>query len=184
MIALMPRDDVPALAFAFLDKILAGHLQRRLDRLRSAAHEIDMVEARGRILDQAIRQPLGDLGREEAGMGIGDGIELAVKRRENIRVAVTETGHRRAAGCIEVAFAIAVEQFDAFAADGDRHHGIGGAVKNMGHDGFLPPLGLRWVFNAARCWSVCRSVASASSPPRPAMTAPRTSATAKAGDMA
>src|ERR1700733_6124665 len=117
-------------------------------------------------------------------MGIGNRIELLVHRRQNVRVTMTQTGYRRAAGRVDVTRAVAVEQFDAFASYGNRHDGIGGAVQNMGHDAFLLFLGLRCVFKAARCASECRSVASASSPPRPAMTAPRTSATAKAGDMA
>ena len=72
----------------------------------------------------------------------------------------------------------------AFAADGNRHFGVGGAMKDVGHDGFLLFLDLRWVLSAARCPSECRSEASAASPPRPAMIAPSTSATAKAGDIA
>ena len=42
VIALAPRDDVAALRLADLDKILARHLERRLDRLRAAADQIDM----------------------------------------------------------------------------------------------------------------------------------------------
>src|SRR5260370_40306464 len=115
---------------------------------------------------------------------MGSGRDLLWRSRSNFGVAVPDRGYRGTPGGIEVYPAIAVEQFDAFASDSDRHDGIRCAVKNMGHEDFLPPLGLRWVFSAARCSSVCRSVARASSPPRPAMTAPSTSATAKAGDMA
>ena len=41
VIALAPGDDMAALRLADLDKILARHLERRLDRLRTAAHQID-----------------------------------------------------------------------------------------------------------------------------------------------
>ena len=60
VIALPPRDDVPALRLALLDEILPRHFQRRLDRFRSAADEIDVIDACGRVLDQAIGQILGE----------------------------------------------------------------------------------------------------------------------------
>ena len=47
VIALPARDDVPTARLAFLDEILPRQLQRRLDRLRAAADEIDMTKARG-----------------------------------------------------------------------------------------------------------------------------------------
>ena len=118
VIALPPRDDMPALRLALLDKILPRHLQRGLDRFRAAADEIDVIEASRRILDQAIGQLLGDIGREEAGMGIGEPIELLVQRRQHIGMAVAEAGNRGAAGCVDIGFAVAVEQLDALAADG------------------------------------------------------------------
>src|ERR1700734_2180566 len=46
MIALPPGDDMTALRLADLDKILARHLERRRDRLRAAAHEMDVGQAR------------------------------------------------------------------------------------------------------------------------------------------
>ena len=184
VIALTARDDVPPLRLALLDEILPRHFQRRLDRLRSAADEIDVVDPFGRGLDEAVGELFGDFGREETRVCVGKLVELLVKGSNHVGMAVAETGHRRAAGRIDVALAVLVEQFDALAADGDGHLGVGGAVKNMGHDDFLLGLDLRWVLSAARCPSECRSEASAASPPRPAMIAPRTSATAKAGDIA
>ena len=58
--------------------------------------------------------------------------ELPVQGRKNVRVALTETGYRRAAGGIDVALAVAVEQFDAFASNGNRHRGIGRAQGGVG----------------------------------------------------
>ncbi len=184
VIALAARDDVPALRLALLDEILTRHFQRGLDRFRSAADEIDVIDTFRRGLDQPIGELFGDFGREEAGMGIGELVELLMQGGDHIRVAVAKAGHRGAARGVDVAFAGLIEQFDALATDGDGHFGVGGAMKNMGHDGFLVCLDLRWVLRAARCPSECRSEASAASPPRPAMMAPRTSATAKAGDIA
>jgi hypothetical protein len=92
MIALSPRDDVPAPSLALFDEILTGHLERRLDRLGPAAHQVDMVYSSRRILDQAVGQLLGNIRGEEPGMGIGQRVELLVKCCKNIRVAVAETG--------------------------------------------------------------------------------------------
>ncbi len=79
VIALAPRDDVAALGLATLDEILPRHFQRRLDRFRSAAHEVGVADAGGGVGDQAVGEFLGDLGGEEAGMGIGELVELLVQ---------------------------------------------------------------------------------------------------------
>src|SRR5580692_8628349 len=184
VIALAARDNVPPLWLALLDEILPRHFQRGLDRFRSAADEIDMVDPIRRGLDQPVGELFGGLRGEKSGMSVSKLVELLVKRGDHVGMAVAEAGHRGTAGRIDVALAVLVEQFDALAADGDRHFGIGGAVKNMGHDDFLLFLDLRWVLRAAKCPSKCRSEASAASPLRPAMIAPKTSATAKAGDIA
>src|ERR1700678_3007194 len=72
MIALPPGDDMTALRLADLDKILARHLERRLDRLRAAADEIDTAQARRSILDQPVGEAFGDFGGEESGVRIGE----------------------------------------------------------------------------------------------------------------
>src|ERR1700733_10785609 len=188
MVALAARDDVPPLRFALLDEILPRHFQRGLYRFRSATDEIDMVDSRRRGLDQPVGELLSRFRGKKAGMGVSELVELLVQSRDHVGMTVAEAGHRGAAGRIDVGLAVLVEQFDAPAADGDRHFGIGGAMKNMGHDDFLLFLllflDLRWVLSAAKCPSRCRSEASAASPLRPAMIAPKTSATAKAGDIA
>ena len=169
---------------ALLDEILPRHFQGGLDRFRATADEIDVIDAIRRGLDQPVGELLGDFGGEKAGVGISELVELLVERGDHIGMAVAKTRHGRAAGGVDVGLAGLVEQFDALAADGYRHLGVGGAMKNVGHDAFLFCLDLRWVLSAARCPSECRSEASAVSPPRPAMIAPSTSATAKAGDIA
>src|ERR1700730_18631324 len=134
VIALTPRDDVPALALTFLDEILPRHLDRGLDRFRSAAHEIDLNDALRLVLDQAVREFFGDLGREKTGMGIGERVELLVQRSQDVPMSVSETGDGGAAGRVDVALAVLIEQLDALAADGKGHHGIRRTVKNMGHE--------------------------------------------------
>ncbi len=90
VIALAPRDHMPALGLASLDEILARHLERRLDRLRTAAHEIDMAQSGRGVLDQAVGQALGGFGGEKARMRIGDHLELFAHRGEHVGMAVAE----------------------------------------------------------------------------------------------
>ena len=66
MVALAPRDQIAALRLAALDEILARQLERRLDRLRSAADEEDVVEPRRRVRDEVVGELLGGLRGEEA----------------------------------------------------------------------------------------------------------------------
>ena len=130
VIALPPRDDVPALRLADLDEILPRHLERRLDRLRAAADEIGVSEPGGRVGDEAVGEPFGDLGGEEAAMGIGELVELAMQRR-----AARRDGHgrgrtpprrrrRRDSACRR-----AVDEFDAVAGDRARRRHIGVSVE-------------------------------------------------------
>ena len=59
VVALPPGDEMPALRLAGLDEVLSRHLQRRLDRLGSARHEVGVADARRRILHQQVGQFLG-----------------------------------------------------------------------------------------------------------------------------
>ena len=97
VIALTPRDQEAALRLAALDEILPRQLQRRLDRLRSAADEEDVAEAVRRVRDQVVGKLFGHLRGEEAGMGIGELVELGVHRRDDIgmRMARDRTPRRR-----------------------------------------------------------------------------------------
>ena len=78
VIALPPRDHMAALRLTGLDKKLPGEFQRRLDRLRAAADEIDFREPRRRIGDQPFGQRLGRLGGEKGCVRIGEPVELRV----------------------------------------------------------------------------------------------------------
>ena len=123
-----------ALRLADLDEILPRHLERRLDRLRTAADEIDMAHPGRRVLDQPVGQALGDFGREKARVRIGEGVELPPHRGEHVRMPVAEAGDRGAARRVEIAPTLGVDDLDARAGNGDGHHGISGAMQNMGHD--------------------------------------------------
>src|SRR5271156_6587041 len=83
VIALPLGDDMTAPGLANLDKILARHLERGLDRLRPAADQIGVAHPRRRDLDQAIGETFGGLGGEEAGVGVGEGVELPAYSAED-----------------------------------------------------------------------------------------------------
>ncbi len=137
VIALPAGDDVPALRLALFDEILPGHLQGRLDGFRTAAHQIDVIETVGRMSNEIVGEFLGDVRGEEAGMRVGQLIQLLVKGRQHVRMAVAEAGHGGAARSVDIGLAGGIEEFDALAADGDRHGGIGIAMQKMGHDDLL-----------------------------------------------
>ncbi len=135
VIALPPADEVPALGLADLDEVLARHLQRRLDGLRAAADEVDMADAGGRMRDQVVAQLLRDLRGEEAGVRVGELVELGVHGGKHVGMAVAEAGHRRAARGVDVLFAGRVPDVNAFAAHG---HGVvvgDRAMHDAGHGG-------------------------------------------------
>jgi hypothetical protein len=98
-----------------------------------------VAEAGGRICDQPVGKRLGRLGGEEAGVGVGDLVELGAERREDVGMAMAETGDGRAAGGLDVGASVGIEKLDAFAADGNRQRGVDLAVKDMGHDARLLP---------------------------------------------
>ena len=90
VIALAPRDDMGPLRLADLDEILARHLQRRLDRLGAAADQIDMGQSGRRVLDQPVGQALGDFGGEKGRVRVGDRVELAAHRGDDVGMPMSE----------------------------------------------------------------------------------------------
>ena len=87
------------------DEILPRELERGLDRLRSAADVEDMADAGRRVRDQIVGQLLGGLRREEAGVRVGEPVELRVHGGQHVRMRVAEARHRRAARRIDVLLA-------------------------------------------------------------------------------
>ena len=135
VIALAARDEAPPLRLADLEKVLARHLERRLDRLGAAGAEEDLVEPRGRARDQAVGERLGRLVAEEAGMREGELAHLAADRLDDALMAVPETGHGGAAAGVDVALAVAIDDLDAVAANGYRIVLVEPAIENMAHGG-------------------------------------------------
>ena len=118
---------------AGLDEILPRHLERRLDRLRAAGHEVDPLDALGRARDQVIGQLLGGLAREEARVGVGEPVQLVLDRLDHARMAVAEAGHGSATAGIEVAPAGPVDERAAVTGDRDRVVVLKLAMEDVAH---------------------------------------------------
>ncbi len=134
VIALAPRNDMGPLRLADLDEILARHLERRLDRLRAAADQIDMAKPGRGVLDQPIGEALGGFGGEKGRVGVGQRIELPAHGGEHVGMPVAEAGDGRASRGVEVDATLGVDDLDARAGNRDRHHGVWRAMQNMRHD--------------------------------------------------
>jgi HAMP domain-containing protein len=117
VVALPPRDEPRALGLADLEEILPRHFQRALDRLRTAAHQIDAGEAARLVPDQIVGERLSHVGGEEARVHIGELVGLSRQRREHARVPVPETRHGGATGAVEDFAALGVDEPDAVPAD-------------------------------------------------------------------
>src|SRR3546814_2961498 len=103
------------------------------DLFGTAAHQVDVIQPVRRVGDQAVGQALGDLGGEEAGVGVGQLVELVMQRRQHGRVAVPEAGHRGATRSVEIGLAVGVEDLAALGADSDRQRLMDGAMQDVGH---------------------------------------------------
>src|SRR5512134_1423664 len=142
VIGLAPADDVRALRLALLDEVLARELERRLDRLRAARDEVDLVEGLGRAGDERVGERLHRLVAEERGVREGQLFELALDRSDDRRVGVAKARYRGTARGVEVALAFLVEQVRAFAAHRHRVLQPRVAVENVGHRALI--LRPRW----------------------------------------
>ena len=134
MVALAPGDEMGALRLADLDEVLARHLERRLDRFRAAADEVGVAHASGRAADQLVGQRLGDVGGEEAGVRVGDAVDLRVHRGAHVGMAVAERRDRGAAGGVEVLAPFAVDDRHALGRDGGRRGLAQAAMQDVAHD--------------------------------------------------
>ncbi len=119
VIALPARDDVAAFRLADFHEVLPRHLQSGFHGLRAARHEIGVRNALRGVRYQPLGQPLGYLGREEAGVGIGQRVDLRMHGGLDVRMIVPQAGDRGAAGSVEIGAAGVVVDPYALAADGD-----------------------------------------------------------------
>ena len=90
MIALPPRDEALALRLAGLEEILPRDLDRGLDRLRSAADEIDISETAGLMADQLLGEFFRRLGGKERSVGVNELSRLLGHRGKHARVLMAK----------------------------------------------------------------------------------------------
>ena len=133
VIALPPGDEILPLRLAALDEILPRELERRFDRLRSAADKENVADAFRRMRDEIVGEFFGGLRGEKAGMRIFELVELRPHGGENIGMRVAKAGHRRAAGGIDVFLAGLVADVDPLTRDSHRIVVPDRAMQNMGH---------------------------------------------------
>src|SRR5689334_4377122 len=112
-----------------------------------------MRQARRCISDQVIGETLRHFRGEEAGMGIGDGVELFAQCGNHVGMAMTEARDGGTARGIEIAAAFGVDDLDAAPADRDARRRAGLAMQDVSHG--LAPRG-RWTPKVASCDSVWR----------------------------
>ena len=96
VVALAARDKTRALRLADLDEILPRQLQRRLGAFGAGRAEPRMREAAGFAVQHDVRQVLGGLADERAGMGIGHCRGLPADGGGDALVAVAEARNRGA----------------------------------------------------------------------------------------
>jgi hypothetical protein len=133
VITLAARDEMAALRLALLHEILAREFQRRLDRLRSAGHEVHMFEPLRRARHQAVGEFFGGRGGEERRVRVRQLLRLPFDRVDHALVAMAETRDGGAAGRVDIALAGGIDDLDAVARDGDRQRLFRRAMKNGGH---------------------------------------------------
>ena len=102
VVALEIADHLVLAGAALGDPILAGELERGLDRLRSARHEIDRRQARRRVAGNR-RGELGARAVGEHRVAIGKMIELRGDGRLHARVAMPDIDRHRPARGVDVA---------------------------------------------------------------------------------
>lgn len=123
-----PADDLRTFRLSLRTVVLAGELDRRLDRLRTGVDEVRHVQvARREFGDQARRLDGGRVGRAPVG-GVREGLHLFGARGHHIGAAVADVHAEQPGQAVEVAPALVVVEVAAVAADVDRRRGVVPAV--------------------------------------------------------
>ena len=133
VIALPARDEDAALGLTDLDEVLPRHLEGGFDRLRAAADEVDVFQPGRGGARQLVGERLRRLRGEEAGVRVGQAIDLRMHGRRHRRMAVAQARHGGAAAGIEILLARRIREVNALAGDRDRRRDPEVAVQDVGH---------------------------------------------------
>ena len=123
-VAPLPRDDDLALRLSALEPVLPCQLERRLDGHRALAHEKGAGDPRGCAGDQVGGERLHRRVGEERRMHGRQRAQLGGDRVDHARVVVAQARHGGAAGGVEIAPTLVVEQVAALAAHGRRQRDV------------------------------------------------------------
>ncbi len=118
------RDHLVLRRLAGLNPVLAGQLQRGLDRLGAAAQEVELVQLRGKQRRQFVGERLHRLVGEGGAIDIGNLGGLVRHRLADFADPMAEVGDERPAGAVEVPVALGVDQ-PAPLATGDKRKAPG-----------------------------------------------------------
>ncbi|BEP95336.1 hypothetical protein GmRootA79_37200 [Acidovorax sp. A79] len=91
MITLAAANECRALGFADLDEILTREFQCGFDGFRATGYEVDLIEPGRGVFNQVFSKLLADVRCKETGVGIRDGIDLRVHRRQNVGMPMPKT---------------------------------------------------------------------------------------------
>ena len=133
VVALAARDEVRALGLADLHEVLARHLERGLHGLGAAADQVGVAGTFGRAAHQFLPQFLGHRSGEEAGVGIGQPVDLVMHGGDHVGMTVAQRGHGRTARGIDIAAPLRVADFQAAGGDGDGGRVVQVTMEHMAH---------------------------------------------------
>ena len=128
-----------ALGLTDLDEVLTGKLQCSLGAFRAGGAEIRVRQTAGFAVQHNVREILGRLAAERAGVGVGHGGCLAADGLGDAAVAVAQARNSGAARSIDDARAVSLMQVDPLAADGERGCATG-AMQDAGCHGVISRL--------------------------------------------
>jgi hypothetical protein len=117
-----------------LQIVLTGHFQGRLGCLRTAGHQVQLVQRSGRQAAHQVGQPPRRLGRPARQVTEGDFLGLFGHSGERPRMGVAEVGDGRARRSVDIAVALAVEEIYAVPVSHFKVVLLDIPVKNVVHD--------------------------------------------------
>src|SRR5579872_713562 len=138
MIAGCASDDRASRQLAAFDVVLARELQRRFDRLGSAAQEIGLRDSGRRFRDERVCQRLRRHVRERRAVDVRERRGLYADSVPDLAHAVADVGDHRAATRIQITLAVFIEEIHALATHDERRRALQLAIENVTVAGRAP----------------------------------------------